>query len=173
MIKLFNIKFFRFNLCNGNVKECTVLCERLLEQVFVPHLAEINNDFDEMSDVLLEGLWPINPFINNEAFKLFTNHLIISAIPNNNHSLNIDDRSLPIVSKILFYLQIFVHKYLLQVHYWWSSIFRIYLNWQMKSSIYLTEHFPFLAYYLFGKKESYYNIFAHVSLAEEYRMTNQ
>ncbi|KAK0092167.1 hypothetical protein PV326_002050 [Microctonus aethiopoides] len=86
----------RFNLCNGSVKECTFLCERLLEEVFVPHLAEKNKDFDEMSDVLLEGLWPINPFINNKAFKLFTNHLIISAIPNNNHSLNIDDRSLPI-----------------------------------------------------------------------------
>ncbi|CAD6240893.1 GSCOCG00008982001-RA-CDS [Cotesia congregata] len=149
----------RFNLCNGTVKESKALCRRLLEEIFVPYYTKKSKDFEEMSNALLEGLWPINPFVNNKSFRIFTCHLIASAIPNNNHSLDIDDTPLSLYSKIILYLQLFVHKYLLPVHYWWSSIFRAHFNNQMKIGFYLTEKFPFLAYILYGRKRSYFNIY--------------
>ncbi|XP_034938705.1 uncharacterized protein [Chelonus insularis] len=151
----------KYNLCNGSLNECRDLCRRLLEDVLVPHLANKRKDFEEMSTVLLEGLWPIHPFIGRKAFKLFTYNLISSTVTNNNHSLEIDDKSLPFASRLLLHFHTFIHDYLLNISYWWSSIFRYLLNCSMALNVYLTEHCPFLAYWLWGKKQSLYNIYKY------------
>ena len=83
----FNFANSRFNICSGTAEETRALCRRLLEDIFLPNLANKSADFDRMGRVLLEGLWPVNPFIDNDAFTAFTMDLATSAIPNNNHSL--------------------------------------------------------------------------------------
>lgn len=55
--------------------------------------------------------------------------------------------------------QLFVHQYLMPPTKWWSSIFRAYFNAQMRLAIFLTEKFPFLAYWMFGRKKSHVNIY--------------
>ena len=88
-----NIWYFRFNLCTGTVEETRALCQRILEDVFLPALAEKNEHFDEMGKVLLQSVWPINFNIEPIAFSTFTLHLAVSAARNNNHSLKIGNTS--------------------------------------------------------------------------------
>lgn len=79
----------RYNLCSGSVDEARALCRRLLDEVFLPSLAKDSRDFDEMGHVLIEALWPINPYMDATAFIVFTLTLASSAATNNNHSLKI------------------------------------------------------------------------------------
>lgn len=48
-----------------------------------------NPNFKEMGRVLLEGLWPVTPFLDTKAYTTFTMQLSLSATANNNHSLDI------------------------------------------------------------------------------------
>ena len=64
-------------------------------------------------------------------------------------------------SRFILNLQNFVHLYLLTASNRWSFVFRAFFNAHMKIGIFLTEKFPFLAYWLFGRKKSYFNIYKY------------
>ncbi|XP_033227618.1 uncharacterized protein LOC117179701 [Belonocnema kinseyi] len=149
----------KYNLCSGTVAECRTLCRGLLDDIFIPVLEKENKEFEQMAHILIEGLWPIIAFLEPKAYLAFTLQLATSATTNNNHSVTNDTASLPLKSKILFNLQINVHKYLLQTRYWWSAIFRFCYNNLTRFAMFLTENFPFLAYLIFGKKQSNVNIY--------------
>lgn len=151
----------KYNICMETVEETQALCKRILNEVFLPALANRSKTFNEMGRVLLESLWCVTPLIEPEAFTAFTFYLASTAAVNNNHSLKIDIDSMTAYSKFVLRLQLFTHRYLLQPKYWWSGIFHIFFNALMRLSIYLTEHFPFLAYYLFGVKQSHVKIFRY------------
>ncbi|XP_066586536.1 uncharacterized protein [Prorops nasuta] len=151
----------KYNLCTGSVEEATELCRRLLDEVFLPSFATRSKNFDEMGRVLIEGLWPVNPHLDTKAFTAFTLHLAVTGATNNNHSLVIDTESMPRYSRFMYNLQLFALKYLIAPTYWWAPIFRAYFNTQMRIAIFLTEKFPFLAYYCFGYRESQVNIYKY------------
>ncbi|XP_011167497.2 uncharacterized protein LOC105201244 [Solenopsis invicta] len=155
----------RFNLCSGTVEETRALCQRLLEEVFVPALSKEerkkNVHFDHMGNALLEGLWPINNSIDPIAFTAFTFYLVSSTARNNNYSIEIDSKTMPFRSWYLFNLQHFVLKYLMRPSAWWSPVFRSIFNNLMRLSIFCLRHFPFLAYWTFGKKYAKVKIFHH------------
>ncbi|XP_067205174.1 uncharacterized protein [Linepithema humile] len=149
----------KFNLCTGTVEETHALCQRLLEDVFLPSLADKNEHFDEMGNVLLQSLWPINFNIEPIAFTAYTYHLAASTARNNNHSLKIDTSTMPFYSWYLFNLQCFVLKNLMRPDAWWSPFFRAIFNSLMRLSIYLMENYPYLAIWKFGEKYANVNIF--------------
>ncbi|XP_003705260.2 uncharacterized protein LOC100880200 isoform X1 [Megachile rotundata] len=151
----------KYNICNGSVEEVRALCRRLLDDIFLPALARENKDFDKMSHLLIESLWPINPFIEPKAFVAFTFILASSAATNNNHSLKINTSTMSWYSRFILNLQLMVHKYLLQPTYWWSTLFRMFFNGQMRLAMYLTENLPFLAFWRLGIKNSYVDIFKY------------
>ncbi|KAF7379908.1 hypothetical protein HZH68_016856 [Vespula germanica] len=151
----------KYNLCMETVEETRALCSKILDEVFLPSLVNSKKIFNDMGHVLLKGLWPVNPYLDPHAFTAFTLHLASSVATNNNHSINIDYQSMPQYSKFIFNLQLFVHRYLIATNYWWSVIFRKFFNSQMRLAIYLTEHFPFLAYWSFGVKQSHVNIYRY------------
>ncbi|XP_014226572.1 uncharacterized protein LOC106652251 isoform X1 [Trichogramma pretiosum] len=149
----------RYNLCNGTVEECRALCRRLLDHVFLPCFANRNKNFEAMGKVLLEGLWPVNPHLDPQAYTAFTMQLAVSAATNNNHSVTIDVAGMPAYSRFMLRMQTWVHRYLMHRAYWWSWFFRGFFNSQMRLAIFLTEKFPFLAYWMFGRKKSHVNIY--------------
>ncbi|KZC06320.1 hypothetical protein WN55_10229, partial [Dufourea novaeangliae] len=151
----------KYNLCTGSIEETRAICRRLLDEVFLPSLATENKDFKEMSRTLITGLWPINPYMDPNAFVAFTLILASSSAPNNNHSLKIDTSNLSWYGRFILNVQIMVHKYLLPATYWWSSLFRAYFNGQMRLAMYLTENFPFLAFWSYGVKNSYVDIYKY------------
>ncbi|XP_039314516.1 uncharacterized protein LOC105204899 [Solenopsis invicta] len=146
----------RFNLCSGTVEETRALCQRLLEEVFVPALSKEgrkkNVHFDYMSNALLKGVWSISTSVDSIGFLAFTLYLASSTARNKNHSIEMDSRTMPFYSWYLFNWQHFIFKYLMRPNAWWSSIFRAIFNTSMRLSIFWLKHFSFLAYWTFGKK---------------------
>lgn len=71
------------------MEETRALCRGLLDEVFLPSLASGSKDFEEMSRILIESLWPVNPYMDSSAFIEFTFILASTAATNNNHSLKI------------------------------------------------------------------------------------
>ncbi|KAF3427619.1 hypothetical protein E2986_08365 [Frieseomelitta varia] len=151
----------KYNICTGNVEESRALCRRLLDEVFLPSFVSNSKDFEEMSRVVLESVWPVNPYIDPNAFIKFTLILASKAATNNNHSLKIDSSNMPWYSRFILNVQLITHKYLLATTYWWSRFFRAYFNSQMRLAIYLTENLPFLAFWSYGVKRSYVNIYKY------------
>ncbi|KAG7202542.1 hypothetical protein KM043_009740 [Ampulex compressa] len=151
----------KYNLCSGDVEETRALCRRVLDHVFLPSLAKRIEAFDKMCRALIDGLWPMNPFLDTDAFIAFTLHLAAVSATNNNHSIVIDTSAMPLQSRCILNTQLFVHKYLMPTTYWWSGIFRSFFNTTMRLSIFLTEKFPFLAYWSFGIKHSHVEIFKY------------
>ncbi|XP_072744710.1 uncharacterized protein [Anoplolepis gracilipes] len=149
----------KFNLCTGTVEETRALCQKMLEDVFVPSLAKKNEYFDDMGNAMLQGLWPINFSIEPLAFMTFTLYLASTSARNNNHSIKIDTSTMPFYSWYLFNLQHFVLKYLMRPSAWWSSFFRAIFNALMRLSLFLMEKNPFLASWMFGKEYSDVKIF--------------
>ncbi|XP_076638010.1 uncharacterized protein LOC143350088 [Colletes latitarsis] len=149
----------KYNICTGNVQETRALCRRLLDKVFLPTLANTNKDFDKMSHTLIEALWPMNPYIDPDAFMAFTFTLASTTATNNNHSLKIETSMMSPYSRFMFNVQLMTHKYLLPTTSWWSWFFRAYFNGQMRLAVYLTENFPFLAFWNYGIKNSYVKIY--------------
>lgn len=70
-----------------------------------------------------------------------------------------DPRPLSFYSNFLLNWQWFVHSYLLKPTSWSYYIFRAIFNGLMRNAIFLTEYFPYLAYYKFGFKNSHVNIY--------------
>ncbi|XP_078042715.1 uncharacterized protein LOC144473045 [Augochlora pura] len=151
----------KYNLCSGSVEEARALCRRLLDDVFLPCLANKNEDFNEMSQTLIRSLWSLNPYIDSDAFIVFTLSLASNSAINNNSSLKIDMSHLSWYGIFILNVQLLVHKYLLPTTYWWSSFFRTCFNGQMLLAVYLIENFPFLAFWTYGIKDSYVNIFKY------------
>jgi len=69
--------------------------------------------------------------------------------------------TMPFYSWYLFNLQHLVLKYLLRPSAWWSPFFRAIFNSLMRLSIFLVKHYPYFAYWKFGKKYAKINIFHH------------
>ncbi|EGI69937.1 PREDICTED: uncharacterized protein LOC105153295 [Acromyrmex echinatior] len=124
----------KFNICAGTVEETRALCQRILEEVFVPCLANRNKNehFDQMGNVLLQSLWPINFGIEPLAYTAFTLHMVSSTARNNNHFIEIDTSFMPFYSWYLLNTYHFVLKYLLRPDAWWSPFFRAIFNTLMR-----------------------------------------
>ncbi|XP_047369789.1 uncharacterized protein LOC124957120 isoform X1 [Vespa velutina] len=144
----------KYNICMETVEETRALCAKVLDEIFLPSIIKNKIIFNEMAHVLLKGLWCINPYLDPHAFTAFTLYLTSLIATNNNHSINIDYQSMSWYSKFIFNLQLFVHRYLIATKYWWSIIFRKFFNSQMRLAIYLTENYPYIAYWSFGIKQS-------------------
>nr|CAD7601260.1 unnamed protein product [Timema genevievae] len=66
----------RFNICRESVLETRILCQRLVDEVFVAGLTAPPPQFAEMARSLLDGTWAMVPFIDHDAFLHFTKQLV-------------------------------------------------------------------------------------------------
>lgn len=147
----------KYNLCTGTVEETRLICQEIFEKIYVPALQKRNKDqyFTIMNTAMLEGVWPIFFPIDSSAYTAFTLDLAsYTSKTQFNHN-----NTMSTYSKIIYNLQHFTLKYLTNPVFIWSKFFRIILNKLLLISIYITEHFPLLAYLKFGKKYAHVNIF--------------
>ncbi|XP_011868835.1 PREDICTED: uncharacterized protein LOC105562531 isoform X2 [Vollenhovia emeryi] len=102
----------KFNLCTGTVEETHLLCQRLLDEIFIPSLANKNEHAHQMGVVMLQSLSPINFNIEPVAFSAFTLYLASSTARNKSYSIEMDTSTMPFYSWYLFNqisMYIFMH----------------------------------------------------------------
>ncbi|XP_023019818.2 uncharacterized protein [Leptinotarsa decemlineata] len=140
----------RFNLCTGSVKETKEICNILMDQVFRPEIKNKDQDFLSMSRYLLRGMWALNPAIGVDCFLIYLYALIQN--DNVNFFPVLEYQKLGSAQKFhLHFLQLSM--FLLQF-----DGFRIFEKYVMYMSLWLMKVFPFLAFYMFGRSNSYVKI---------------
>lgn len=128
----------RFNLFRGNLRCTIAACEELAKEFFCPNLDNPPENFEKMSEALLEGMWPLIVFYSPAGFKEFTRRLC-----------GCPPRSLPFIPFCFLYFQIFVHK-LLQIPV--ISFFLLpFLNFQIWFTIFVQNTMPILAFMSFNR----------------------
>ncbi|CAH0550651.1 unnamed protein product [Brassicogethes aeneus] len=141
----------RFNICRESVEETTEICNLLIEKVFLPEIEKRDPNFIEMSMYILEGLWCFNPFI---SAKVFFDIFYITLFNNNVAEMDTKKEYLKLTPGQKRYMN-FVLYVITTLEY---KIWRLYHNTVHKTSLWLMHVFPFLAYFVFGRKN------AHVSI---------
>ncbi|KAH1015052.1 hypothetical protein HUJ05_012835 [Dendroctonus ponderosae] len=138
----------RFNICNGSVAEVKARCEKLIQQVFIPHIKKNDPEFLQMSRYLVNGLWAINPILNFNAVMCSMQFLLANKI---NYD-SMEYKKLHFWEKLLL---VFIAFVLFSLR--WAP-FRWYHNSSKYRDFWLMEHFPFLGYYKYGFKNAHVKI---------------
>ncbi|XP_031327731.1 uncharacterized protein LOC116174460 isoform X2 [Photinus pyralis] len=140
----------KYNICKGTLEETREICEGLVNNIFIDNVKTKNANYQRLADALVNGMWAMQPFLEPTAFKTYLANLL-SSVSNNN--LEIPTVPLNLFQYFIFYgLQAYIFS--LQFHY-----MRIFANFLQYLSFWLMHHFPFLAFYSYGYKNSFVAIF--------------
>ncbi|VVC34540.1 Hypothetical protein CINCED_3A008711 [Cinara cedri] len=133
----------KYNLCQGTLEEVRSTCDIILKDVYVPALMDPPAEFHRMVVTLIEGIKPISPMLDVDAFMTFTRR--ICGLP---------DTGTPLAntySRWMYNIQAYTHDVLL-TRRWLAFVFRPLLNYNMMFSVWLNVKFPFGAACKFGMK---------------------
>lgn len=137
---------FRYNLCQGTLEEVRSACDIILKDVYVPALKQPPTEFSRMVEALINGLKPISPTLDAAAFRTYLCEVC-----------GISDLKPQMVtrySRCMYNIQKFTHEVLLTKK-WLAIIFRPFLNYNLRFSVWLNDKFPFGAAFRFGTKVFY------------------
>jgi len=91
----------RFNLCHGDPQLVRQRCTAILRKVIQPSLMYCSELSLDMADHLLEGIIVLNPFIVKQAFRTWTERLLLEK------ELNAETKMTGF-AKFMYYLQLFI-----------------------------------------------------------------
>jgi hypothetical protein len=103
--------------------------------------------FEHMSRVLITGMQCMIPSLHYEVqMSLICQDLLGFAF----------ECQMSLYGRFMLALSRFVHYQLLTI-WWLAAVFRPYINSQVRLAIYITAHFPFVAYWRYGKSRIHYH----------------
>lgn len=133
----------RYNLCQGTLGEVRCACEIILRDVYNPSIKAPIEGFDHMVYAMIEGVKPISPMLDTDAFIMYANTLC--------GVTGTAERLKTRYSRFIYNLQTYTHEVLLTKR-WLAFFFRPLLNYNMKFSMWLNANFPIGAACKFGFK---------------------
>ncbi|XP_076267929.1 uncharacterized protein LOC143200990 isoform X1 [Rhynchophorus ferrugineus] len=140
-----------FNICRDSVKETEAICEEILQKVVKPQFERESSDYNEMVTYMIDGLWSLNPFLDTESFqfylKMVLNSCPLAKIPETEEYKSLS-RLAKIKVKIVIQHVIFMR----------FSLIRNLLNYVQRAGIWIIQRYPFLAFYRYGKANSYIRV---------------
>ncbi|XP_047114690.1 uncharacterized protein LOC124794985 [Schistocerca piceifrons] len=140
----------RFNICRpDSVEETRQLCSMLLQQVFVPNLKKPPEDFATMSRAMLDGIWAILPAIDSDAVCAYV-YSQLAGLPYDLDKLSKESRN-------AYEWQVYLVE--LMMTSWYGWILRLFFNFVVWLSIYITQKWQFLANYTLTDKVVHQNIY--------------
>lgn len=125
------------------MEEVRATCSVILQDVYAPALKEPPKEFDSMVKALIEGMKPISPMLDFDAFMTYTFEMC--------GITDMKQRLTTRYSRCMYNIQIYTHNVLLTKR-WLAFIFRPLLNYNMRFSVWLNIKFPFGAAFKFGTK---------------------
>ncbi|KAL5238004.1 hypothetical protein ACI65C_005414 [Semiaphis heraclei] len=132
----------KYNLCSGSLEEVRGTCALILRDVYAPGLTNPPPRFEQMVEALLDGMKPISPMLDTVAFMAFTHELCGAPVRH------------PLVtrySRWMYNVQVYTHAVLL-TNPWLAFVFRPFLNFNMRFSVWLNVKCPIGAALRFGTK---------------------
>lgn len=130
-------------MCQGTLEEVRSVCNIILKDVYIPALKEPPTEFNHMVEVLIEGMKPISPVLDFDAFMTYLYE--VCGVSDMEPRLN------NWYSRWIYNIQSYLHNVLLTKR-WVAIIFRPLLNYNMMFSVWINIKFPFGAAFKFGTK---------------------
>jgi len=118
-------------------------CKIILRDVYNPSLKKPPAEFEHMVKALIDGMKPISPMLDVDAFMTFMYRLCGTS--------GVSERITTRYSRWMYNVQAYTHDVLLTKR-WLAFIFRPLLNYNMRFSVWLNINFPFGAAFRFGIK---------------------
>lgn len=154
----------RFNLCTDSYETTRRRLAVIRDEIYRPSLENTTQQFFEMANAMIHGLWCYNPFLDTDAFLYFTrwlcdckDHIYFGSDPRilqtDPHASKKIIASMGYYSRWILFLQITMHSFLINF-----AAMRWYLNFQLWLSKYIIYYFPFLGFFKFGIRQSYVRI---------------
>lgn len=130
-------------MCQGTLAEVRTVCDIILNDVYVPALMNPPAEFHSMVGALIEGMKPISPMLDMDAFMMYTRRIcgISGAGPKLANAY----------SRWVYNFQLYTHDVLL-TRPWLAFVFRPLLNYNMMFSVWVNIKFPFGAAIRFGMR---------------------
>lgn len=157
--------YCRFNICRESVKETRAICNVLINKVFRPAVARKDKDFFTMADHLAKGMWAMNPILDTNAYLVIM-HNFLKPLPsqdNNNACRKNNAKSIQNNNADEFITLTLWERNKLMITY--ASLYyirftyaRIFYNYLIYLSLWLMKVCPFLAYYMFGFRDSHVRV---------------
>lgn len=136
----------RFNICKTTVSETKAICDEIALTVMVSTTSKQEPAFKQMCQYLVEGMWPYNPFLEFHSFMFYMDVTLTNDRSSDSDKLKWHER---LRVQILFL-----------VFDWMKfSLVRKIMNCMNCSTQWLSRHFPLLAYWKYGVKNSYVRLF--------------
>uniref|UniRef100_A0A146LW50 ER-bound oxygenase mpaB/mpaB'/Rubber oxygenase catalytic domain-containing protein n=1 Tax=Lygus hesperus TaxID=30085 RepID=A0A146LW50_LYGHE len=126
----------RYNLFQGCKKCSTAACKMIVEKVYGPGTESPPEHYNEMTDSLLKGMWPVMPIINPVAYREMVRRMC-----------GLSPKQLPWLPQTLLNVQLTIHK-LASVQLL-NLVLVPYLNFQMWLTLFFQRTAPFLAFIAF------------------------
>ncbi|KAI4466658.1 ER-bound oxygenase [Holotrichia oblita] len=155
----------RFNICRESVEETREICEELVERVFKPNMMMKHQDFYDMSNALLSGMWCMMPLFVHKPFIHIIATAIVSSSSENVKNINNND-NVTVRGKIdqvpdfnlRKWEKIYAEIVLGFMRLFRFRALRIFHQYVIYIALWLMNNFPFLAYYSFGRANSHIKI---------------
>lgn len=134
-------------MCQGSLDEVRSACATIMRDVYVPALKNPPAEFNSMVAALIDGLKPVSPMLDQDAFMTFVyDQCDMSTI--------MEPRITTRYSRWMYNIQTYTHNVLL-TNAWLACVFRPLLNYNMMFSVWVNIKFPFGAAFRFGTKVFY------------------
>ncbi|XP_030759158.1 uncharacterized protein LOC115884641 isoform X2 [Sitophilus oryzae] len=141
----------QYNLCRKNIDETKAICHEILTRVITPTVEEKQTNHLDMVNYLINGLRTMNPFLETKTFMFYMRIVLnndLTCVGNNDleYRLMSNDQKFRL------------RAILLTIKSLQYSLVRILLNSLQWFSVWIIKTYPYLAFYKFGKANSYVNI---------------
>ncbi|XP_025415895.1 uncharacterized protein LOC112687342 isoform X2 [Sipha flava] len=133
----------KFNLCQGTLEEVRCVCSIILKDYYAPALRKPTPEFNQMVEALIDGMKPISPMLDLDAFMTYLTEIC--------GVTDMDNRLSTRYSRCMYNIQTYTHDVLL-TNKWLAVIFRPLLNYNLRFSVWINIKFPFGAAFRFGTK---------------------
>lgn len=159
-----------FNVCAGSWETTRPRMELLVDEVFKPLLENTSADFYHMSVMMLNGIWCLNPLLNYGAFLYFVRMMVgcdgyvywstDSAMLRVGGNVEAAGKRVRAVRRSIGWVSrvnLWIHMQL-QCNLMTFDVVKAYMNWHLRTAVWLLYNIPLLAIWQFGPKWAFVRI---------------
>lgn len=130
------------------MEETKAICHEITVKIMAPATTKRQSPYTDMCKYLINGLWPLNPFLEYDSFMFYMETTL-----NNDRSLISQENAMYRTLKWDARLRLQV--ILITIDLMKLSLVRLLLNYLQVSAFWLSKRWPFLAYWKYGTKNAH------------------
>lgn len=135
--------FSRFNICKESIEETKAICNEIALKIMVPATSKCQKPYTDMCQYLINGLWPLNPFLEFDSFMFYMKATL-------SYDRELISQNNVMYKSLKWDARLRLQVILITIDLMKFSLVRIVLNYLQVFAFWLSKRWPFLAYWKYG-----------------------